>query len=144
MTQDYKYDVGLNKINTMLEALEKNPNATQEEVNKAKKDYELITKIKNYSEETLSPFAERFNSLMNNVVSVTPIEEENVEKLPVLSVVSPKSKKINKVGLKKVVASAIVIGAIVGASGCTLVSCNKSNTKETNQEELLRLSAKYL
>lgn len=136
MTQDYKYDVGLNKINTMLEALEKNPNATQEEVNKAKKDYELITKIKNYSEETLSPFAERFNSLMNNVVkdSVTPIEEEKVEKLPVLSVVSPKSKKINKVGLKKVVASAIVIGAIVGASGCTLVSCNNKQNEATKIE----------
>lgn len=127
MAQNYKRDLGLNKINTMLEVLEKNPNRTEEEILKAKNNFELIKKIKNYSEDDLKEFEDRFATLSNIEISTDAPELETAEEIQKLSSISPRSKKVNSNGIRVAVA-ALATGAVIGIAGYTLTSCG--NTTE--------------
>lgn len=127
MAQDYKHDLGLSKINTMLELLEKNPNRTEQEIEKAKNNYSLIKSIKNYPEDVLKDFDDRFNALSNVELSAaTPINDVdnsiNQEEIQKLSEISPKSKNVNAKALKVALAT-LALGTGIVIAGHHLTSC---------------------
>lgn len=135
MTQDYKHDLGLNKINTMLELLEKNPNRTEEEINKARSNYNLIIGFKEYSEDVLKDFEDRFNNLSPYELDVAPDDEisepimaDDSGDIQYLKDISPRHSKVNHKKLRTAVA-AIAAGTVLVVAGYSLASCGSKKVK---------------
>lgn len=112
----------INKINTMLDLLEKNPIKTKEDFDKIKKYYEQIVQVFKINSKDSKVIVKKYNDLVlenqSNITGITPIE--NIAKL---SEISPKSVTTNYKGLR-IAMAALAASSVIGLAGCSLTSCN--------------------
>lgn len=132
MSKDYRFDIRLNKIDTMLKYLEANPDATQEEIDLFINNFELIKSISNYSNDDLSEFVERFEKVAPGRVAelkVTPDDIQNLSEVSPRSISVP-SDNIKKLKTQRNIITAIASVAVIATLGVALHSCVKPNSNE--------------
>ena len=116
MSQKYKYDIMLNKIDTAIKTLEANENNSQEDIDKVVALYNKAMKLNNYESYEVQELIDRLEVFAPDFIA--KVEEEN--EMQNLYAISPKSYKIKKNTLKSAIAGGIFALAVTSVASCSL------------------------